>query len=317
MKVVFWGSSDFSVPSLEKLYEKHKVLAVVTNPDTLYGRGMKEVKFTPVKEFALKHNIDVIQPVSLKDRDFQEKLFSYDAEIYVVVSYGMIIPENIIYHPRYKSINLHASLLPKYRGASPIHHALINGDKITGNSIQFITKELDKGDILLQSRVEIGSDETYSELSERLAIDGADLLIKAIGIISTGNFRTTPQDENLASYTHIIKKEDGKINFVDFGAEEIYNRWRAFKKWPGIFTYYKNSKERDVSTEGIKTILTEVKAFDISGEKGRILKADRSGFVVACKKGCIQIERIKPENKNEMDFLSFINGYRPVAGNFF
>ncbi len=304
MKIVFWGSSDFSIYSLEALYSRHSILAVVTNPDAFCGRGMKELKLTPVKEFALKRSVEVLQPENLRDEAFQKKLFSFNADIYVVVSYGKIIPENIIYHPEYKTINLHASLLPKYRGASPIHNALINGDKITGNSVQFIKKELDKGDIILQSKIEINDSDTFLELSERLARDGAELLLKAIDLIEKGNYKTFPQDDKLASYTHVIKKEDGLIDFINMTAGEIYNRWRAFKLWPEIFAFYSNSRGEKFSG-GIKTILKEIRPVQTDGDAGKIMKADRTGFIVSCKQGGIQIERIKPENRKEIDYISY------------
>ncbi len=316
MKVVFWGSSDFSIPSLELLLENHDVLAIVTNPDSYCGRGMKQITSTPVKKLGEEKKIPILQPCNLKDKDFQNELFKFDADIYVIVSYGMIIPEEIIYHPPYSSINLHASLLPKYRGASPIQYALLNGDRETGNTVQFITRELDKGDIILQSNVAIMPDDTYIELSKKLAIDGAKLLINALNLIEKKSFERKQQDEKNASYTRIIKKEDGIIDFLTMSAKEIYNKYRAFKLWPGIFSFYKNSSFKN-DDKGIKCIFTEIEVDCLEGEPGKIIRANKNGFIVSTKEKSIKIKRIKPENKKEMDFISFINGFKPVEGNFF
>ncbi len=316
MNIVFWGSSDFSMPSLELLYHKHNVLAVVTNPDAFCGRGLKNIVSTPIKKFAVEKNIPLLQPCNLKDIDFINKLFSFNADIYVIVSYGMIIPEEIIFYPKNFSINLHASLLPKYRGASPIQQALLNGDEITGNTVQFITKELDKGDIIIQEKVKIEPFETYIELSKKLASHGALLLLEALDLIEKGNFVRIKQDENFSSYTRVIKKESGLINFFDMKAKDIYNRYRAFKLWPNIYAYYRNSKEK-VSEGGLKCIFTDIELVQDNGEAGKIIKANKFGLIVATREGSIKINSIKPENKKEMDFLSFINGFRPIEGNFF
>ncbi len=316
MNIVFWGSSDFSVPSLELLYQKHNVLAVVTNPDACCGRGLKDIVSTPVKKFAIEKNISILQPCNLKDKEFIDNLFSFNADIYVIVSYGMIIPEEIIFHPKYHSINLHASLLPKYRGASPIQYALLNGDEITGNTVQFITKELDKGDIIIQSEVTIEPNETYIELSKKLASDGASLLLKALELIEKGNVKRIKQDDNLASYTKIIKKENGFIDFRQMTAKEIFNKYRAFKLWPNIFGYYKNSKEKD-SENGIKCIFTNIELTNDNGEAGKIIQANKKGLIIATREGSIKINNIKPENKKEMDYISFINGFKPQEENFF
>jgi len=317
MKIVFWGSSDFSIPALELLHQTHKVSAIVTNPDSLCGRGMKEIKPTCVKVFGEKHNIKVLTPCNLNDRNFQNELFNIEADIYVVVSYGMIIPENIIYHPKFHTINLHASLLPKYRGPSPIQYALLNGEKITGNTVQFITKELDKGDIILQEEIEIETNETYIELSEKLAKKGALLVLKAIELIETGKVERKKQDETLASYTKIITKEDGKVDFINMEGTEIFNKYRAFKHWPGIFSYYSNSRDITENKEKIYCIFTDIELLKKNSESGKIIMAGKEGLVVACKTDAIKINRIKPQGKKEMDYISFINGYRPVVGNYF
>lgn len=317
MKIVFWGSSEFSLPSLKRIYETFSLEAVVTNPDSYCGRGMKELKPTCVKNFALEKGIKVLTPCNLKDESFQKELFSIDAEIYVIVSYGMIIPENIIFFPKFHSINLHASLLPKYRGPSPIQFALLNGDKITGNTVQFITKEVDKGDIILQSEVEIQPSDTYIELSQKLATEGAELLIKALNMIKEGKIERKKQDESIATYTKIINKEDGYIDFTSMSAEEIFNRWKAFILWPKIYTFYKNAENLKTDCKKTYCILTNIEVLKKKGEAGKIINADKNGLIVACKKDAIKINKIKLEGKKEMDYISFLNGYKPLVGNFF
>lgn len=319
MKIVFWGSSDFSMPSLKLLHENHHVLAVVTNTDSFYGRGLKEIRMTPVKQFALEHSIKVIQPVSMKDLDLKAELETLGAELFVIVSFGMIIPDNIIYMPKYHSINLHASLLPTYRGASPIQAALFNGDQETGNSVQYITKELDRGDIILQRKLSIEPDDLYESLSLKLSTDGAVLLEEAIVLIETGKAKPEKQDNSLATYCKLIKKEHGCIRFADLTAQEIVNRWRAYHKWPGIFGYYHNSLvQPNDESQGLMVFFTALGANQaIEGRPGTIITADKKRLVVAAKKGAIEILRVKPVGKKEMDVPSFMNGYKPQAGSYF
>ena len=326
MKVVFWGSSDFSIPSLELIEQNHNLIAVVTNPDAFGGRGMKEIRMTPVKIFALEHNIPVLQPESLKDESFFRIISQLEIDINVIVSYGMIIPERYIYLPEFHSINLHASLLPKYRGASPMQSAILNGDSRTGLTVQFISKEMDKGDIILQKNSDIMLEENFLTLSERLSKEGALLLKEALELIQSGEAVRVKQNEDDASYTKLIKKENGKISFLVDRATDIYNKWRAFYPWPGIFTYYVNKSDYlDIVDylaqpgNGVLVYLTDIKLSE--GKKnnppGTIIKADKQGFIIACKDQAIRILKIKPAGKKEMDSNSFINGYKPSIKRYF
>lgn len=315
MRIVFWGSSDFSMPSLKTIFENHELMAVVTNPDRRFGRGMKQLHQTPVKKFALEKNIPVLQPSVLRSEDFYEDLKKFRADLFVVVSYGKIIPENIIYLPPYHSINLHASLLPKYRGASPIQAALRNGDNVTGNTIQFITKELDKGPILLQEETEIHPSEKAADLFRRLADSGAKLLLRAVEKIQVDEAEACEQDDAECSYCGMIDRSDGEFCFETDSALNILNCFRAYHDWPGIYTLFHAS---DKVVEPLKISLTEIEILsDEHGEPGKILKADKHGFLVAAKEGVVRILKLKPAGKKEMDFRAFMNGYHPHVGHHF
>ncbi|URA11137.1 methionyl-tRNA formyltransferase [Thermospira aquatica] len=311
MKIVFWGSSDFSMPALKALFEKGWIVAVVTNPDKPYGRGMHEIHKTPLKIWAEEKKIPCLQPVRLRDQTFLEELANFHADLFVVVSYGRILPKEILQMPPLGAINLHASLLPRYRGASPIQAAILHGDTFTGNTIQYVSEALDCGDIILQSQVPILPNETYPTLSQKLALDGAILLTEAITQISEGKAKRIPQNEAHATYTKIIKREDGKISFFTQTAEEIFRRFRAYQPWPGIFTTYHQTKTP------FPVHLTSIEPYNQEGEPGIVLQANKEGFIVACKQGAINLLSLKPAGKKEMAFLGFINGYRPQAGKAF
>ncbi len=315
MKIVFWGSSDFSMPSLKKLFDSHEVVAIVTNPDRRFGRGMKQLHQTPVKEFALEHGVFVLQPTLIRTDEFYEELKHLRADIFVVVSYGKIIPERIIYLPPYHSINLHASLLPKYRGASPIQEALKNGDALTGNTVQFITKELDKGPILLQETIEIHESERAAELSRKLADRGAELLLRALYKIEAEETETCEQSESECSYCGIIERGDGNFCFETETAEQILNKFRAYYAWPGIYTlFHPVSKE----AEPLKVTISEIEILsDTQGAPGVVLQADKEALTVATPMGAVKLLRLKPAGKKDMDYIAFNNGYKPKVGQHF
>lgn len=320
MKIVFWGSSPFSMPSLELLAQKFTVAAVVTNADASCGRGMKEVRMTPVKEFALAKGLPVLQPCDLKDPDFAKEISAFGADLFAVVSYGMILPLNVLEIPSLKSVNLHASLLPAYRGASPIQTALVNGDKMTGVTVQHMSKEMDRGDVIFRREEKILPDDNYVSLSSRLADAGAVILAEAVEKLGNRSAPREPQDEAKASYTRLIRKEDGKISFIDNTAEEIYNKWRGYISWPGVFTFYNNCE--NVPQGGVcgdVVYLTDIELVADRGDAkpGTIVRADKKGLIVACKSGSIGIRKLKPAGKKEMDAASFQNGYRAETGRYF
>ncbi len=331
MKILFWGSSDFSIPSLEILSRNHDICAVVTNPDSICGRGMKKVCLTPVKDYVLGENefqgqarlkgIKLIQPESLKTDGFMEELALINPDLSVVVSFGMILPERILNLPRLRSINLHASLLPRYRGASPIQAALEHGDSFTGVTVQFMSKELDKGDIIMQKKVEIRPEDNYRTLSARLSGEGAALLNEAVDAVGSGNIKSYKQDDKDATFTRMLKKRDGLIDFSNLSAGEILNKWRAYYEWPGIYTGFRNSEtEKPSALSPLSISLVEISIRESSGPDGpagTILEADKKGLVIRCREGSLSLLKLKPWGKKEMDYISFINGYKPVCGRIF
>jgi methionyl-tRNA formyltransferase len=314
MRIVFWGSSDFSMPFLEAIQAHHEVAAVVTNLDKPFGRGQKEIHRTPVKIFAQSRGIPVLQPLQLRDSAFEAEFRVFSPDLSVIVSYGKIIPEPLLYVPRYSSINVHASVLPKYRGASPIQAALAAGDTVTGNTVQFVTREMDKGDVIAASSVPILPGDDYETLWPRLAENGAALLLETLRRIGDGAAVRTPQSEDEASYCRLIEKENGRISFAELSAREIYNRFRAFRHWPGVFVEKDCGEEAECRYAAIfLTAIEPVEGFE-NTPPGVVAQANRHGLVVRCREGAIRIDRIKPAGKKDMDFASYINGYRPEAG---
>jgi methionyl-tRNA formyltransferase len=314
MRILFWGSSEFSIPSLEALSLEYDIAAVITNRDSVCGRGMKNVCETDVKSFAIAHKIPIIQPASLKEEGFKEQMLGLKPDLSVVVSFGMILPEYLLSIPKFSSINLHASLLPLYRGASPIQAALANGDTVTGVTVQYMVKEVDRGDILLQRRVDIRPEDNYQILSEKLAQEGAKLLLEAVKGIEGGNIKAVRQDNSSASFSRMLKKNDGLVDFAKQSSSEIYNKWRAYFPWPGIFTVYNGTSGR------INITLLEINKTAHGRPKGRpgfICSADKKGLIVECREGFLSLLKLKPWGKKEMDYKSFINGYRPVIGRIF
>src|SRR5579885_2532384 len=231
MRVVFLGTPEFAVPSLAALASEHQIIAVLTQPDRPKGRG-NQLTASPVKAAALDLNIPVYQPESVRRPESVELLKSLQAEMMVVVGYGQIIPQTLIDLPAHGVLNVHASLLPKYRGAAPIQWAIANGETETGVTIMQIDAGLDTGDILLQRSTPIGPDETAPELAARLAPLGAELLIEAIDQIANGTAHPKKQDEQQATYAPLLKKEDGRVDWTR-PAGSIYNRLRGFTPWPG------------------------------------------------------------------------------------
>lgn len=314
MRLLFWGSSDFSLPSLEALYRRYEIAAIITQPDKPFGRGLRQIHKTPMKLFAEERGIPVFQPSSLKKQDILADLQALQPDLSVIVSYGKILPDSYISLPRYHSINLHASLLPAYRGASPIQWALLHGDSITGNSVQFITSELDAGDLIGSQTMPIREDDDYFSLSDRLARSGADLLLQCVHEIDNKTAISIRQDAGHATYSRIIHKNDGLVYFQEETARQIWNRYRAFMAWPGIGTVYhdlEHGHELPVS-------FTKIRIDDtISGIAGTVVQADKQAFRVAAVDGGVEILEIKPAGKKVMDYRSFINGYKPRVGQHF
>lgn len=304
MRIIFFGTPEFAIPSLNALLlSGEEIVAVVTQPDKKKGRGHI---FTPppVKEFAINKGIEVFQPTNIREDTFISKIFDLRPDLIVVAAYGKILPPDILKIPVYGCINVHASLLPKYRGAAPIQWAIINGEKKTGITIMMMDEGMDTGDILLQEEVEISEDDNAETLSKKLSELGASLLIKAIKKIEEGSIERLPQ-VGTPSYAPPLKKEDGLIDWSK-PASEIFNFVRGMYPWPCAYCYL--NKER------IKII--KVKVIEGMGTPGRIERVDRD-FIVGTGRGLISIIELQPEGKRIMAAKDFLRGRRLKEGTFF
>ena len=303
MRVIFLGTPAFAVPSLQALVSAdHQVLAVFTQPDRPKGRG-NQLAESPVKIAAQKIGLPVYQPERIRRPEAVEQLRSLAANLMVVVGYGQIIPQNIIDLPPYGILNVHGSLLPKYRGAAPIQWAIANGEKQTGVTIMQIDAGLDTGDMLLKASVEIAPDERAPELSDRLATLGADLLIETIKQMETGCARREKQDNSQASLAPILRKEDGRIDWQR-PAQEIYNRLRGFDPWPGAYTTFR--QQPLAITQATPKGHATVEPGAVEVEKRRLL--------VGCGDStALELLEVQPSGKKRMPAEAFINGYKPAS----
>jgi methionyl-tRNA formyltransferase len=309
MRIVFFGSPASALPSLEKLLESnHSIEFIITQPDKPSGRG-KKLSPPPVKKIALDLNIPVYQPEKIrKDEGVLEKMKNTQPDLNVVVAYGQIIPSSIIYLPEYNSINVHFSLLPKYRGASPVQWAILNGERKTGITIFELNEKMDEGDILTQEEIEIFPDEQAPELEARLAKKGAELLIETIAKID--EITKHKQDHSTASYAPLIKKEDGKIDWMK-DALHIERQIRAFTPWPSVYVFF---REKRVKIHKGKKTEDKIEL----SSPGEILAIKKEGIEICCGGGSVfLIEILQPENKNKMDAYAFSLGTRIRPGDKF
>ena len=303
MKIVFFGTSNVALPILETLSRHHEIVGVVTQPDAIVGRK-KELAESPVSVLAKEIGLKLFKPDKIKKNDlFRLELQDLHAALFVVVSYGKILPKEIIDLPELKTLNIHFSLLPKYRGASPIQFALLNGDDVTGSSIMVIDEELDHGPVVTAEKYPIDIDDNYITLSEKLAQASANLLHIALPDYAAGRLKPIEQNHAAATYTKIITKDDGKIDW-NKSAQGIYNQFRAFYPWPGIWTSWKGKK---------------IKIIDClpspAAQSGPLPATVLEGGFVACGEGSVlQINRLQLEGKTETDMHSFLNGYKDFVG---
>jgi methionyl-tRNA formyltransferase len=304
MKLVFCGTPQFAVPTLEALIQTHEIALVVTQPDRPQGRGL-ELAAAPVKQTAQKHGFRIEQPDKIKNNaEFRALLESIAADAVIVVGYGRIIPPWMLTLPKYGNINLHGSLLPKYRGAAPIQWAIANGERVSGVTTMLLNAGLDTGDILLQRELGIEPDETAITYGRRLAEIGADLMIETLRSVEKGAIAPRPQDHNRASLAPILRKEDGSADF-SLPAEVIYNRLRGFQPWPGCFTSFRGKK---LSIAAAKPLQESQKLS--SGEI--FVEGDR--VRIGCRGGALELLEVQPEGKRKMSSGDFVRGYRPHGG---
>lgn len=305
MRIAFMGTPDFAVDCLKALAEsKHEIVGVFCQPDKPVGRK-QELTPPDVKVEALKHGFEVFQPVSLRNGKGVEILEKINPDLVVVVAYGKILPSDFLSFPKYGCINIHASILPKYRGASPIHFAVLNGDKITGVTAQKMDEGLDTGDILHIKTAEIGENDTTEHMYDVLAPLGAQVLMETIQMLEKGELKPVKQDESLASKVGLLSKDMSGIDWSKT-AFEIHNKIRGLYSWPGASTKL-NGKTLKIH----KSILSDKKGKNISGEI-----IDSNGKLVICcgDNNCIELLEVQLEGKKRMDVSSFLNGYSLETG---
>ncbi|MFA6047705.1 MAG: methionyl-tRNA formyltransferase [Parcubacteria group bacterium] len=309
IKIVFMGTPIFAVTILKALQEAtFNIVGVFTRPDKKVGRN-QELQKSDVKVIAENYNLPVIEMEKIND-EFMAKIASLKPDIIVVAAFGSILPKSVLDIPKFGSVNVHASILPKYRGPSPIQNAILRGEKETGVTIMLMDEGIDTGDILTQEKIEIGENENLIELYERLANLGAKLLVETIPRFVNGEIKPVVQDNAHAVICELIEKSDGKINWSE-SADTLYNCYRAFTPWPGIFTFLEKNGT-----------LMRIKLNKISKKPGEKEKKHHLGEVFAegdeifvqAGDGCIVLEEIQPEGKTNMDIKSFINGNPEFIG---
>ncbi len=302
--LVFCGTPQFAVPTLDKLVEAgFNVRLVLTQPDRPKGRGLGLVA-SPVKQTALRLGLPVYQPEKIKrNEELQAKLNEIAPAAIIVVGYGRIIPSWMLKLPRHGNINLHASLLPKYRGAAPIQWAVANGENVTGVTTMRINEGLDTGDILHQKELAILDEDTAETLSPRLAAIGAELMIDTLRGLAEGTIVPGPQNDGEATLAPILKKEDGRIDF-NRTAQEIYNRLRGFQPWPGAFTTFR----------GRTLNITAAKPSEEEVPQAQLLMQDARVFVGCGDSTTLELLEVQPEGKKRIAARDFVHGYRPDVG---
>jgi methionyl-tRNA formyltransferase len=314
MKLIFMGTPEFAVPSLARLIrDGHEIAAVFTQPDKPAGRG-KNLQAPPVKSFAVERNIPVYQPAKIKTNEEVRAIFDTIApDACIVAAYGKILPGWMLSIPRLGCVNVHASLLPRYRGAAPINWAIANGERETGVTIMQMDAGLDTGDMLLSRAIEIGSEETAPELSARLSELGAELLSETLLRMERGEIKPVPQDDTEATYAPMLKREDGLIDW-QMSAREIASRVRAFQPWPGTYTFFRGGRltiwrARETAADQIN------QASQDRIEPATILAIDKSCMVIACANStALCVEELQVEGKRKLSAREFLNGTRLDIG---
>ena len=305
--VGFFGTPDIASYCLKKLNEKYNVAFAVTAEDKPAGRR-QQITMPPVKTAALESGIDVLQPVTLKDGAFMQTLKAYNADIFVVVAYGKIIPADIFELPLLKTINLHPSMLPKYRGAAPIPWAIINGEDETGVTVQLINERLDAGDIVQQEIIPLDNSITTGELYERVLPLSADLLVRSIDLLASGGFKPVIQDESEATYCKKIDRDTAHIDWTQ-SASAVHNLVRGLNPKPVAWTTFRD--------RNMKIWKTALFSEDVSIRPGEILVYRKKRILAGTGDGVIEILSLQPETRKVMDNAAFINGYHPSEGECF
>ena len=306
MRIVFMGTPDFSVPTLEALVaSEHEVVGVVTQPDKPKGRG-KEIHMSPVKECALQHNIPVYQPVRARDEAFVDEMRALNPDVMVVIAFGQILPKSLLELPKYGCVNIHASLLPKYRGAAPIQWAVINGDEETGITTMMMDVEMDTGDMLEKTVVKLDPEETGGSLFDRLSLLGGDLILSTLSKLEKGEITPVPQDHEKATYVKKISNSMGDIDWT-MDAVSIERLVRGLNPWPSAFTRW----------NGKMLKIWEAKVLpdpDVKLPCGSVISASDEGLKIQTGAGVLCVTSLQLEGKKRMDTAAFLRGYQVAAG---
>ena len=306
MTIIFFGSDKFAYTHLQALWETgYGIAACVTKADRPVGRGMK-VTHSPIKEFALKVNIPLWQPEDLKDAAFQEKLRKTQSDLFVVIAYGKLLPEEVLKIPRIAAINVHASLLPQYRGAAPINWAIINGEKVTGISIIKMGPKMDEGDIIVREKIDIDPEDTAITLKEKMSHLGAKILQRAIDSLDKNDYTLLSQDSRLASWAPKLTKAMGQIAW-DQKAADIHNLARGLLPWPSAYTYFNGRLLKLLKTEVIQENF-------LNKLPGEIISIQKEGVLVAAQEGAVLIKEVHFESSKPMPAYSFALGHNVKAG---
>ncbi len=300
MNIVFMGTPEFALPTLEKIYNSsHSILSVVTQPDRPKGRGQKNYS-SPIKNFSNDNNIPLLQPENVNTQDFINLLSKNRPDYIIVVAFGQILHENLLKVPLQFCINLHSSLLPKYRGAAPINRAILNGDSISGVTTMIMDKGMDTGDILLNQEILIEKNDDAKSLHDKLSESGGELVIKTLARLKNNNLLPIPQNSELATYAPKLKKEESLLNW-QLDANDIFNRIRGLTPWPGTHTFYNGKR--------LSILKGEVIPGEPSDRPGFVERITDSGIEVGTGKNRLKIIELKPEGKKAMSVKSFLSGY--------
>lgn len=306
MRIVFFGSDDFAAAHLKSLIEAGKeVVGCVTQPDRPKGRGM-QMSVSPLKSLAIEHNIPVLQPASLQDADFIAQLSALDVALFVVIAYGKLLPQDVLDIPDIYTINVHPSLLPRYRGAAPINWAIINGDAVTGISIIRLNVKMDAGDVIAQTEMNIEPRDTAVTLRARMVLIGAKLLLETIDNIGDQQIKPQPQDSSCVSLAPKLSKELGAINWKDQTAMQIHNLVRGLLPWPTAYTTY--------GGKVIKLLHTEYAGGHTDHRSGEVIHIDKAAITVAAKSGTVSICALLPASSKAMSADEFVRGYHVQVG---
>ncbi len=305
MRLVFMGTPDFAVPTLKALIDsEHEVIAVVTQPDKPKGRG-KEMQFPPVKEAALQAGIPVYQPLKVRSEEFVAEISAWKPDAIIVAAFGQLLPKSVLELPKYGCINVHASLLPKYRGAAPIQQAVIDGEKESGVTAMMMEEGLDTGDMLKKAVVPLSDKETGDSLHDKLAALGGELILSVLKELEEGTSVRTPQRDEDSSYVKMLKKEMGCIDF-SMPAEKIERLIRGLNSWPSAYTH--------VNGKTLKIWEADVLDTEYEGSPGQIVELTKDSMLVKTGKGTLSLRQVQLEGKKRMEVSAFLRGYPLTKG---